>query len=510
MFNAPSVRLRASAPLWSGLLLLLCWTASPAARAQTRGTGPGIVDHSAPALAGSYARIAEHPGVFTTRGELEALAKSINVPGSYSAMRFKRLAAQIGNDLSGHKEWNAAYSGCDSDVYTYAFSYEAQTTTHGVDHGAQIRAALGVSPDTTVPTGIVVPASRLALYAALVKAGVVLPAGAPSPEQAAATAKQVLLAWSARGFRDAHGKLLSVPSQFCDAQGKTTDGVKSGVGLLVGRGIVYLADAQDLLMYLGALSATEIHQLNVFDAAMFDLIRNALNYNFEEHHSWACDHYSNHAANQLAGLLALARVLDSRKQLEAVLYGKDASIPVSLSWADFFQRAIYGQADAPNGCYANTGPDGERSRPFFETATVAPGEIDDRYRNLNPSQGIGYPMFTLERLFDAAELLRVAGFDPYGYRGKHHQSIEMATEYYACYAKHAGFSKTITADNSSACPDAAQYYGKVVNEVERFLTIGALRFPKNSSITAIETDAKAASSSGAFSLDAILFGKWRN
>jgi hypothetical protein len=67
---------------------------------------------------------------------------------------------------------------------------------------------------------------------------------------------------------------------------------------------------------------------------------------------------------------------------------------------------------------------------------VAAGEINDRYRNSNPTQGIGCTMGTLEGLFNAAEILRIAGFDPYAYRGAHNQSIEMATQYYACYGKY--------------------------------------------------------------------------
>jgi hypothetical protein len=68
----------------------------------------------------------------------------------------------------------------------------------------------------------------------------------------------------------------------------------------------------------------------------------------------------------------------------------------------------------------------------------------------------------------------------------------------------------ITADNSRTCPDVRQYEGKIVNGAERLLTVGALRFPNNAAITALEPDAQAASSHGAFSLDAILFGKWRD
>jgi hypothetical protein len=40
--------------------------------------------------------------------------------------------------------------------------------------------------------------------------------------------------------------------------------------------------------------------------------------------------------------------------------------------------------------------------------------------------------------------------------------------------------------------------------------IGALGFPKNGSIASLEAAAKAASSTGPFSLDAILFGKGRD
>jgi hypothetical protein len=55
-----------------------------------------------------------------------------------------------------------------------------------------------------------------------------------------------------------------------------------------------------------------------------------------------------------------------------------------------------------------------------------------------------------------------------------------------------------------------QSYGKVVNEVDPNIVIGALRFPKNAAIGVVEAAVKEASSSGAFSLDAVLFGKWRD
>jgi hypothetical protein len=355
-----------------------------------------------------------------------------------------------------------------------------------------------------------VVASRLALYAALVKAGAVVPVGAPGVDQAAALAKRILLAWSDRGFKDAHGRYLSMPSLFCDEHGKTGEATETGVGLAIARGVIYSVHAQDLLMYSGAVTQEEAKRLNTFHAAMYDLIRNALNYNFAGHHAWACDHYSNHAANQLAGLLATARLLDDTTRFDAALFGADPSISVTLPWTAYFDRAVYGDADLPNACYANSGSDGATSKPFFQTGTVAAGEIDDRYRNADPAQGIGYPMFTLERLFDSAEILRIAGFDPYGYRGRHGQSIETAASYYACLAKAAGFAKVVTAENAAACADAAQYFGKIVNGVDRNIVFAAYRFPAKHAIAELEEAAKASSVSGAFSLDPIFFGKWRD
>jgi hypothetical protein len=64
----------------------------------------------------------------------------------------------------------------------------------------------------------------------------------------------------------------------------------------------------------------------------------------------------------------------------------------------FLHRAIYGEHELPNACYANAGKDGYSSRPFFQTSIAAPGEIDDRYPNADAGKGLGYRMFTLERL----------------------------------------------------------------------------------------------------------------
>jgi hypothetical protein len=476
--------------------------------------GPDVVYPAVPRLAGSYRSLAGHPRVFTTAAELKDFVARINRPGSYSMQRFGLLAGQVKRDLASGIDWDVTYSGCNGGIYTYVFSYEPQD-----GHDAQTRAALHIAPGAKAPTGAAVVASRLALYAALVQAGAIRPADAPTAEDAAALAKRILLAWAERGFpRDAQGRFLPLQSISCAGNGKATVTGAATPALTLGRGVLYSVHAQDLLQSFDALNAKEESELNAFHAAMFDLLRAAANALFSAFSHKPCDRYSNWPANALASLLATARLLDDEHKLNAVLYGGDHSAPLLLPWVRLFDRVIYGESDRPPECSENLFPDSLTSlknHANYQTAGVAPGEIADRNRGAYDGQGIGYPMFTLERLFDAAEILCISGYDPYGYRGAHKQSIEMALQYYACYAKGAGFYKIVTAENSGACPNAAQYYGKQVNGVDRLVLIGADRFPRNGSIGELETAARTVASAGlfgagAFKNEAVLFGKWRD
>jgi hypothetical protein len=225
-----------------------------------------------PKLSGGYTSSRAHPRVFITQGELRSLARRIAVADSYSARRFALLAQRIARDLAAQTDWQATYSGCNAGVYQYAFSYEPQD-----GHATEVHAALQLAPSATAPAGAAVIASRLALYAALIKAGAPAPSGAPSAEQAAALATRIELAWAQRGFRDAHGDFLTMPAQFCDGSGKAASGAGSE-GLTIGRGIIYSAHAQDLLMYLGVLDDRAVAELDRFHAAMFELMRNSQNY----------------------------------------------------------------------------------------------------------------------------------------------------------------------------------------------------------------------------------------
>jgi hypothetical protein len=83
----------------------------------------------------------------------------------------------------------------------------------------------------------------------------------------------------------------------------------------------------------------------------------------------------------------------------------------------------------------------------------------------------------------------------------------MAVEYCACFAKGAGFDKTVTRENSGLVRTP---HTTAVNGVDRMLLIGAERFSGNRVITGLEAVAQKPASSGAFSTDAILFGKWRD
>jgi hypothetical protein len=376
-----------------------------------------------PAIAGSYRPLAEHPRVFTTIGEIRDLAARINRPASYSGRRFAQLASQIGRDLAAPSDWDATYSGCFIEPYLYAFSYEPQD-----GHDAETHAALKLDANTRAPAGGAVVASRLALYAALAKAGAVAPKGAPNADQAAALAKRILLAWADHGFpRDAQGHFRPLSALSCDKDGKNELYAGSAVALHLGRGVFYSVHAQDLLQSIGALSASEEARLDAMHQNLFDLIREGVNQSLGSPQP-ECQRYANGTAGALAALLAVARLFDDPHRFNAVLLGNERSIPLGIPWTRFFDGAIYGEADHPIECYLNTGPDGLHSGAGFTTQIVAAGEVQDRYR-AGVLQTFGYPMGTLKALIIAAEGLRIAGFDPYTYRGNHKQSIEMALQY---------------------------------------------------------------------------------
>jgi hypothetical protein len=473
------------------------------------GTAPDVY----PPLPGSYKSSKQNPRVFRTPASITDMVGRINAAGSFSAQIFPKLADQVKAAVAAKVDWDAAYSGCDTDTYLHAFSYEtAAGYADQMRSASQLSAAMNVRPGQLPPTGAAIVASRLALYAALVKAGANPPAGAPTADQAAAIARRILLAWASHGFRDQKANYLNRAEQFCD-QNQFVPLKQSVVGLQIARGVIYSVDAQDLLQSIGAVNAKDVSELNAFHAAMFSLIREASNFSFTlpevaNRPDRTCERFSNHFGAHLLGLLSIARLFDDPRKFNAVLYGNDPTLPVDLFWTRYFNHAIYGEKDTPIACYKNPGPDSLTSHPSFQTAVVAPGEIEDRYRNANPEQEFGYSLGVLVELYNTGDLLKNAGFDAFSYRGTHAQTIEMATRYYACYGKNVGFKKAVTAENAHACPDYQQYIGQVVNGLESAVVLGAERFPQDPAITALEAPSKAGA--GANLLDPIRFGRWRD
>jgi hypothetical protein len=448
-----------------------------------------------------------------TREAMSDLVRRITTPGSFSARNFSRIASQIKADLTANVDWDAAYSGCDVDIYLHTFSYEpAGGYAEEMRSGSQLRAALNVKPGLTPPAGAAIVASRLALYAALVKAGAKTPENAPAADDAAALAKRILMAWANRGFRDQGNRYMSRAGEFCDGGHKFIPLRQSTIGLQIARGIIFFVHAQDLLQSIEALNGKEAGELNSFRAAMFDLIREASNFAFnlpEVAHTpyRTCERFSNHFNAHLMGLLSIARLLDDGRKFNAVLYGDDPSISVAAYWTKYFNHAIYGNNDKPIQCHKNSAPDILTSKGAFQTPIVAPGEVEDRYRHANPVQAFGYTTGVLAGLLVTGDMLKNAGFDAFKYRGVRGQTIQLAVDYYSCYGKYAGFKKTVTAENARSCPDYQEYIGQIVNGLETVDVMAAYHFPQDSLLD--ELDAQAKAGAGPNLIDPIRFGRWR-
>jgi hypothetical protein len=472
---------------------------------------------SYPHLAGRYTSLDAHPRVFDTREELQDIARRANSPETFTSKQFSALADRVRRDLSARIDWQATYSGCDLEIYLRGFAYE-QKPAYGNDRSDdELRAAMHGNPSLAPPHGAAIVAARAALYAALINDGASTPAGAPSAADAAAVAKRILLAWADHGFRDESGAFRRTEEKYCDLNpdGKprvTQFGTFSGA-LTHSRGVIYSVHAQDLLQGINALTRDEQSRLDLFHHNMDDVILAIHNqeYDLNMRLKYSDEVYNNQFVGHLTALLSIARLFDDQPDFDAALNGGAGVRAVKLPWIELFDHVIYGANDTPLlNITPNSSPDPLKSHPAYSTAIVAAGEINDRYRHDNPSQTIGYPMGSLQGLYMAAELMKTTGLNAYSYRDAHGQSLEMATRYYACFVKHAGFAKVITVENSGSCPDATQYLGVIVNGVEPNVLIGAYRFPDDDELIALDAPAKAALARSAFSLEPILFGKWRD
>jgi hypothetical protein len=85
---------------------------------------------------------------------------------------------------------------------------------------------------------------------------------------------------------------------------------------------------------------------------MFNLIREASNFRAAlpqmNGPDLVCERYSNHVGAHLLGLLAIARLLDDGRKFNSVLYGRDRSIPLAISWTDWFNHAFTANTISPS------------------------------------------------------------------------------------------------------------------------------------------------------------------
>src|SRR5258708_31543276 len=113
--------------------------------------------------------------------DLRDLTTRINSPATFSAQSFARLTRKVKADLAAKVDWNAAYSGCDVEIYLRGFSFEPKPAYGNDRTEDELRAAMNVRAGEAPPHRAAVVASRLALFPALVKAGALAPADAPPP-----------------------------------------------------------------------------------------------------------------------------------------------------------------------------------------------------------------------------------------------------------------------------------------------------------------------------------------
>lgn len=449
-----------------------------------------------------------HPRLLATQADLLGLAGRSGKTGTFSAAMFAKLTESLRQSLDSKIDWQAAYSGCDTDTYLHLFSFEpAGGYADQIRSDDRLRASAHVGAGMDPPRGAAIVAARAALYAALLHNGAPRPAIGPSADQAAALAKQILQAWARHGFRDAQGNYLRNPEQFC-AGDKPDLGAQVGMPLQISRGVIYSAFAQDLLEAVGALNASEIKEFDAFHLAMDELIANGQILYARTTKPLDCEYFSNQVASHIVGRMAIAALVGDEPQLRAILDGETGAQALPVSLLTYFNHAFYGEGDKPNSCFANTGADGATSHPYFSAPRVTLGEVDDRYRNANPAQAIGYSAAVVTHMYHAAEILKIAGFDLYGYRGDHGQSIEAATSFFACYVKGAGLGRTINAANAGHCANFLQYDGKVINAVESNMVIGAYRLPSNEVIHDLNELMKSALLNSA--IDPICFGRWQD
>ena len=339
-----------------------------------------------------------HPHVYFSEQDFLNLLSQRNALEVSAAL--SSLEKRVQNDVNNPTTYTTPYSGTDINAYlelTYEVGSAART------------------------------AADLATYSYLVSAN--RGYGSPTLAQSARDlGKRILLVWAQSGFRDAQGNFRSDINTYYDSSVTDatpgTNAAKFDIGLVIGRGMPYWADAQDLLMAQNAFSNAELTTLSTFANNLFTLAETAGNYR-ATNSNLDCNRYSNHASITVSGLLALASLLQDPERLQNVALGTGSGIVIP--WTTEMQKNIYGQGDPLLNCAPNDGT------VYQQTSTVTPGEIDDRYR-AQPYQGLsGYPVFSLNYLLLGAQIMQRAGLSGFGFVGDHQETLQSAADYYSYY-----------------------------------------------------------------------------
>lgn len=434
----------------------LLFSSFGAATLACRASWADFAPPPSPGLSGSYrAPSGDHPFVFGSAGGLQRLASA---PSASASKALATLEQRVHSTLKNPSKIPAPATGCNLDGYLHGLTSE---------NGGAARMA-----------------AELASYAYMVGLGQKY--GDPSlAKQAGFTARSILTGWAKVSLRDAVGRAMDV-SEFCDASGNSTDATRFAVGLQIARGMPFWVHAQDMLLALNLLDRNDRSSLDSFLTSIFGLIRNAANYRAKGS-NLDCNRYSNHVSVQLAGLIAIARLLGDRNGLEDAAFG--AHRGVLIPWTSQVTTTIYGPRAKVLNCYPAGSPD------FAQLPTAQPGELVDRYR-ARDAQTLGYPMFSLTHLLMAGRIIADAGYDAFGPIGDRANPMKSALDYYAPF-----FTKNLSVDqarvtSATARPGVAQYANKIISGVDGVTIegkdglllpylLGAFAFPNDVAIRSV-------------------------
>lgn len=364
-----------------------------------------------------------HPYVLMNKTQALALL-SAGTPTTKQALA--RLAGIAKNMVAAPTKYKTAYTGCDIDQVDAQFS---------------------------VGDGAVSGAETMGLYVYLTS----LNAGfgdAALAKQAQQVGHDILMNWAKSAFQ-INGKMMTY-DQFCEPNSTNSKAViGSLVPLNVGRGMHAWAFAQDMLMAVNAFTPAELTILNNWDDGVLEMLRNAANYKVVQNTEEA-DRFNNQVSGNLKGMTALALLRGNSSFLKDVATGNGSS-GLLLTWPLQVQEAIYGTNDSiryRGGCVQPN---------CFQLATVAAGEVDDRFR-AHSGQPFGYTIGSLHDLLVTSVMLETAGYSAFNYKGARGQSVQSGFDYYSYFfTKYLSLVAATVPDNGDAYPSYKQYVGQPVS-----------------------------------------------